>query len=142
MNRSNTKKEFNRGTVILLSIASFIIGGVFAYTLFSKFSGEGIYQAQDGDKVTVLYSLKLPNGIELEKASDPKKPFEFVLGKAMVLQGWEETVRGMSVGEKKTVTISSQKAYGHTGVPNENKGYLIPPDSSVILDVELLSIKR
>ncbi len=142
MNRNSNTKEFSRSTVVLFSIASLIIGGVLAYTLVPKFSDEGVDQVQNGDKVAVLYSLRLPNGTELEKASDPKKPFEFVLGKAMVLQGWEETVKGMSVGEKKTVTIPSEKAYGHTGVPNENKGYLIPPDSSVILDVELLSIKR
>jgi FKBP-type peptidyl-prolyl cis-trans isomerase len=142
MNRNNDTKEFSKSTVILFSIASLIVGGVLAYTLFPKFSDENVDQAHNGDKVAVLYSLKLPNGTELEKTADPKKPFEFVLGKAMVLQGWEETVEGMSIGEKKTVTITSEKAYGHTGVPNENKGYFVPPDSSVILDVELLSIKR
>ena len=142
MNRSKDTKEFSRTAVILFSIASLIVGGVLAYTILPKISDENVDQARNGDKVAVLYTTKLPNGTELEKVSDRSKPFEFVLGKGMVVRGWEETVSGMNVGEKKTVTLTSDKAYGHTGVPDGNKGYFVPPDSSILLDVELLSIKR
>jgi FKBP-type peptidyl-prolyl cis-trans isomerase len=71
---------------------------------------------------------------------DPKfghvKPFDFTLGAGRVIPGWDKGIVGMKVGEKKTLTISPADAYGATGV-----GGVIPPNATLIFDVELLAIK-
>lgn len=68
-------------------------------------------QAKSGDKVKVHYHGRLTNG-ETFDSSEGKAPLEFEIGGGMVIKGFDEGVTGMAVGEKKTVNIPSEEAYG------------------------------
>jgi FKBP-type peptidyl-prolyl cis-trans isomerase 2 len=68
-------------------------------------------QAQNGDKVRVHYHGKLRTG-ETFDSSDGRDPLEFTVGSGQVIRGFEEGVRGMQVGDKKTVEIDVENAYG------------------------------
>jgi len=68
-------------------------------------------QAKDGDKVKVHYTGKLEDG-EVFDTSEGRPPFEFVIGQNQVIPGFEQGIVGMTVGDKKTVTIPPEKAYG------------------------------
>ena len=69
-------------------------------------------EAQDGDIVKVHYVLSLEDGSVFDSSTE-QHPFEFVIGKGMVIPGLEEAVTGMREGETKTVTVPPEKAYGH-----------------------------
>jgi len=70
-----------------------------------------MFQAAKGDIVKILYVGKLTSG-EIFDASPEDRPLEFIIGKQEVIQGMEEAVVGMVFGEKRTVTIPADKAYG------------------------------
>jgi FK506-binding protein 1 len=142
MNRNRDTMEVRRSTIFLVGLLSLLAGIVLTYIVYPYFTNTESNRAQQGDKVAILYSTKLANGTELESAKDREKPFELVLGKGMVFKGWDESIVGMTVGEKKTTTIPAAEAYGHGGIPDGKGGYVVPPDSSIILDVELLGIRR
>ncbi|HVW21043.1 MAG TPA: FKBP-type peptidyl-prolyl cis-trans isomerase [Opitutaceae bacterium] len=90
-----------------------------------------------GDKVFVLYVGKLLNGHVFDKVQDPNNPFTFRVDRYSVIEGWDQTMETMKVGEKRLVVIPSELAYGTTGQrPN------IPPDSALIFEIELLKIER
>ena len=69
-------------------------------------------------------------------ASEPGKPFIFKLGVGQVIKGWDMGVPGMKVGGRRTLVIPSDLAYGRRGA-----GSKIPPDSSLIFDIELLEVR-
>jgi FKBP-type peptidyl-prolyl cis-trans isomerase FkpA len=95
--------------------------------------------AAKGDIVSMNYTGKLTDGTVFDSNVDPKfkhvEPFEFTLGVGQVILGWDEGIVGMKVGEKKTLTISPEKAYGTRGQGP------IPPNATLVFDVELVSIK-
>lgn len=95
--------------------------------------------AEKGDVVTMNYTGKLTNGQVFDSNVDPKfnhvEPFEFTLGIGQVIVGWDEGIVGMKIGEKKTLTIPAEKAYGARGQGP------IPPNSTLVFDVELTGIK-
>jgi FKBP-type peptidyl-prolyl cis-trans isomerase 2 len=68
-------------------------------------------QAKDGDTVKVHYTGKLEDGSVFDSSRD-RGPFEFTLGTQTVIRGFEEGVRGMEVGETKTITVPPEEAYG------------------------------
>ena len=88
-------------------------------------------QAKKGDKVKVKYTGRLADGTVFD-SSEGHKPLEVVLGSGHVIQGFDEALTGMEVGEKKTVVIPVEKAYGEYDpdkvmeVPIEQ----VPPDFS------------
>jgi FKBP-type peptidyl-prolyl cis-trans isomerase len=96
--------------------------------------------AKIGNVVSMNYTGRLVNGTVFDSNVDPKfnhvQPFDFTLGAGQVISGWDKGIVGMKVGEKKTLTIAPEDAYGATGV-----GGVIPPNSTLIFDVELLAIK-
>ncbi|MDR0793221.1 MAG: peptidylprolyl isomerase [Chitinophagaceae bacterium] len=68
-------------------------------------------QAKKGDKVRVHYHGKLTDGTSFD-SSEGRDPLEFTIGSGMVIPGFDDGVTGMSIGEKRTVTIPSDQAYG------------------------------
>lgn len=98
--------------------------------------------AQKGDTVFVQYTGKLTDGTVFDSSIPRGQPFSFKLGSGMVIAGWEKGILGMHVGEKKTLTIAPADGYGANGVPNGRGGYVIPPNATLVFDVELVDVKR
>ena len=92
-------------------------------------------EAKDGDKVRVNYTGRLLKTNFMFDTSVGKKPFDFQLGKASVIKGWDLGVVGMKVGGKRKLTIPSKLGYGDSGSPPK-----IPGKATLVFDVELLSV--
>ena len=91
---------------------------------------------QVGQTVVVHYTGWLSDGRKFDSSVDRDVPFEFVLGVGQVIAGWDEGLATMKVGEKRRLTIPPELGYGDVGVPPQ-----IPPDATLIFDVELLEIR-
>jgi len=96
--------------------------------------GEGP-DAAAGQRVVVHYTGWLTDGRKFDSSLDRNDPFSFVLGAGRVIRGWEEGVQGMKVGGKRKLTIPPQLGYGATGA-----GGVIPPNATLVFEVELLEI--
>jgi FKBP-type peptidyl-prolyl cis-trans isomerase len=96
-------------------------------------SGE---EVQSGDTVSVHYTGKLEDGTKFDSSLDRGTPFEFTVGQGMVIEGWEKGVLGMKVGEKRNLVIPSEMGYGSQGA-----GGVIPPNATLIFDIELVGLK-
>ncbi|PJZ83922.1 FKBP-type peptidyl-prolyl cis-trans isomerase [Leptospira harrisiae] len=91
-------------------------------------------EAFSGSYVTVHYVGKLTNGTKFDSSRDRNRPFEFNLGAGEVVKGWDKGIKGMRVGGKRKLIIPPELGYGSKKVGN------IPPDSTLIFEVELLKI--
>ena len=107
-----------------------------------KTVGKGA-EAKSGQTVSVhytgwLYDPKAPekHGNKFDSSKDHGEPFEFKLGAGMVIRGWDQGVAGMKVGGTRTLVIPSELGYGARGA-----GGAIPPNSTLLFDVELLDVK-
>lgn len=99
--------------------------------------------AVSGNDVTVhytgwLYDERRPDkrGEKFDSSVDRGEPFTFLLGAGRVIRGWDDGVAGMHVGGKRTLLIPSHMAYGRAGA-----GGVIPPNASLVFEVELLAAK-
>jgi peptidylprolyl isomerase len=88
-----------------------------------------------GQTVKVNYIGTLENGTKFDSSYDHGKPYEFRIGRSEVIKGWDEGLMTMKVGGKRKLVVPSALAYGAAGRPG------IPPNSTLLFDVELLSIK-
>ncbi|KAJ8933603.1 hypothetical protein NQ314_013913 [Rhamnusium bicolor] len=95
--------------------------------------GDGQTFPKTGQTVVVHYTGTLQNGQKFDSSRDRGSPFKFHIGKGEVIRGWDE---GLSVGQRAKLTCSPDYAYGSRGHPG-----IIPPNATLIFDVELLEIE-
>ena len=96
--------------------------------------GSGDQKVKSGDSISVHYTGTLEDGTKFDSSVDRGQPYEFTIGRGMVIQGWEQGLLDMKVGEKRKLTIPSTMGYG-----DRDMG-AIPPNSVLLFDVELISI--
>ena len=97
--------------------------------------GDGA-SADVGRTALVHYTGWLPDGTEFDSSRDGDDPLEVVIGEGRVIAGWEEGLRGMRVGGQRRLVIPPDLAYGSQGA-----GGVIPPDATLVFDVELVEIR-
>jgi FKBP-type peptidyl-prolyl cis-trans isomerase FkpA len=93
--------------------------------------------AGSGDHITVHYEGTLLNGTVFDSSRKHGRPFDFILGRRQVIDGWDQGVAGMKVGGRRKLTIPPELAYGERGQPPD-----IPPNSTLKFDIELLAIEH
>ena len=93
--------------------------------------------AENGQRVTVHYEGRLTDDTVFDASRPRRQPFSFTIGARQVIQGWEQGVAGMKVGEMRRLTIPADLGYGAAGADG-----VIPPNATLIFEVELLDIKK
>ena len=92
--------------------------------------------AEAGKSVTVHYTGWLTNGTKFDSSKDHGQPFTFHLGGGEVIKGWDQGVAGMKVGGVRKLTIPPNLGYGARGA-----GGVIPPNATLVFEVELLGVQ-
>ena len=93
-------------------------------------------EAHVGETASVHYTGWLKDGTKFDSSLDRGQPFQFRLGAGRVIKGWDEGVVGMNIGSKRKLIIPPHLGYGTRGA-----GRLIPPNATLIFEVELLDLR-
>ncbi len=94
-------------------------------------------EVKSGDKIEVNYLGTLENGTKFDSSYDRNEPLPLTIGVGQVIKGWDIGILGMKVGGKRKLIIPSNLAYGERGA-----GGLIPPNATLIFEVELVEISK
>ena len=103
-----------------------------SYDIIAEGDGE---TAQNGMQVSVHYQGRLTDGTIFDDSQKRGVPFSFILGSGQVIPGWEQGIAGMKIGEKRVLTIPPELGYGAAGA-----GGVIPPNATLVFDVELVAV--
>ena len=93
-------------------------------------------EAQKGKRITVHYTGRLEDGTKFDSSLDRGQPFTLTLGAGQVIEGWDKGFNGMKEGGKRKLTIPPEMGYGTHGA-----GGVIPPNATLIFEVELLRVQ-
>jgi len=93
-------------------------------------------EAKDGARVEIHYTGSFPDGKKFDSSLDRNQTFAFKLGAGEVIKGFDMGISGMKVGGKRKITIPSELGYGARGA-----GGVIPPNQTLVFDIELISVK-
>ena len=104
------------------------------YIILQEGSGNLI---KAGEKVAVLYVGRLLNGTVFDQATEKEKAFVFRVAREQVIQGWDQILQEMKLGEKRLVVIPAELAYGTRGQPPK-----IGRNASLVFEIEVIEIKR
>ena len=104
------------------------------YAVLTEGSGAAIHP---GQTAVVHYTGWLPDGTKFDSSRDRGEPFALPVGAGQVITGWDEGVSGMTVGEERKLVIPPDLGYGPQGTP----GGPIPPNATLVFDVELVEIR-
>lgn len=97
--------------------------------------------AKQGDTVVVDYIGTLPSGAEFDNSYKRGASFPVVIGEGRVIAGWEKGLLGIKVGERRRLVIPPTMGYGASAIPDGRGGYLIPPNSTLIFEIEAHEIR-
>ncbi|ORX54494.1 FK506-binding protein 1 [Hesseltinella vesiculosa] len=97
--------------------------------------GDGKNFPKSGDTVSIHYTGTLQDGSKFDSSRDRGQPFQCRIGQGQVIDGWDKGVPQLSIGQRAKLICTPDSAYGARGIPG-----VIPPNSTLIFDVELLKI--
>ena len=127
----------------LLAMSLLIMTGLFGHAAIAQELEIKIVEkangviAEKGMMVSVHYQGRLEDGTVFDDSHKRGEPISFTLGKGQVIKGWEQGIEGMAVGEKRILTIPPEHGYGANGA-----GDVIPPNATLIFDVELMAASQ
>ncbi len=146
------KEQQNKKVVYIIVLLAIALFGYIAYaviqnnknkdmnaTTTTQMTGE-LRAAENGDVIVIDYSGKFTNGTEFDSSYKRGQPLVFQLGIGMVIKGWDEGLLGAKKGDKKTLTITPDKGYGSEDVKDQAGKVVIPKNSTLIFDVEVIEV--